>query len=135
MARLLATATTAILITALLAGCELFDPPMGEVGMHITRNGKDYTCTVQAFNELGRQTQELHSNALGVVYVKRLVAGKWTFKFKDVNGTYLPAVRTITLAAGATAYLPVEVSIASDPEAEAAASSAVMTYGTDDTAP
>lgn len=117
------------------ASCELFDPPMCEVGMHITDKGKNAAVLVQVFNELGRQTQEVASNELGVVYVKRLVAGTWTFKFIGHEGRVYPAVRTISLQAGATAYLPVELTREKDPESEAAASAAVVSYGENDLSP
>lgn len=120
----------------LLAGsCQLFDPPMCEVGMHVTKDGRDCVCLVQAWNERGRQTQELSTNELGVVYIKRLVAGSWTFKFVGHDGRTYPAVRTIQLAAGATSTITVDVNQEKDPEAEAKASQSVVTYGEDDISP
>jgi len=127
--RVKGSALCLLFLLASLASCQLFDPPMAEVGMHITKGGDDISCLVQVFNEQGRQTQEVASSQMGVVYIKRLVPGLWTFKFVGHGGEVYPAVRRIQLGAGATSTIKVEVTVASDPEAEAAASSSVVTYG------
>lgn len=128
--------TCSLLCALLLAcSCELFDPPPAEVGLRITRSGKSASCLVQVFNAEGRQMQEISPNELGVVYAKRLVAGTYTFRFVDHDGKPYPAVRTVTLVSGATAFLPVELTQEKDPEAEAAASAAVRNYGVDDMSP
>jgi hypothetical protein len=118
-----------LLLAAVAAGCEMFDPPLAEIGMKITNGGKDSSCLVQVFNQEGRQLREVAPNELGVVYVTKLVAGTYTFRFVDHSGRPYPAERTVTLQPGVSAHLPVELTQEKDPEGEALASASVRNYG------
>jgi hypothetical protein len=106
----------------LLTGC--FDPANGEIGMKITRGEEICNCLVMVFNADGKQIQEVATDQLCVVYIKRLIPGTYTFKFKGGEGNMYPAVRTVRIGEGASCYLPVDVEKAKDPEGEATASSA-----------
>ena len=110
----------AILGLVLLAGC--FDPPLGEIGMKIIDGDQSHSCLVMVFNDQGRQIQEVPTDELGVLYIQRLVPGVYTFKFKGSDSHVYPAVRTVTIGPGASAYLQVDLNKEKDPEGEAAAS-------------
>jgi hypothetical protein len=105
-----------------VVGC--FDPANGEIGMKITRGEDICNCLVMVFNEKGLQIQEVPTDQLGVVYVKKLVPGVYTFKFKGAEGSMFSAVRTVRIGEGASCYLAVNVDQAKDPKGEAEASSA-----------
>jgi hypothetical protein len=104
--------------------------------MRLTRDDKPISCTVMVFNSEGRQLQAVPSNQLGVVYVKRLYAGDYTFKFAGVGDQIFPAVRHVTIHEGASAFLAVNVDQESDLVGETEASKANgKDYGEYDTSP
>lgn len=117
--RLLPVLLTAAVL-CVLAGC--FDPEPAEVSMNITYQGSPRPCTIQVFNSTGKQIQEVSSDQFGVAYVKSLMPGQYTFKFKGHDGQYYPAERQAEVAAGGNAFLKVELTEAVDPAAAAPAS-------------
>jgi hypothetical protein len=126
-----------LLLLFALKGCELFDQPKGEIGFQIYDSGKlSQGCLVNVYNDKGVQLQRVSVNQVGVCYVKRLNAGTYTFKFTGAGDKVFPAVRTVTIHPGSSAYLKVNLSQEHDPEGEAAASKAGgKDYGVEDMSP
>lgn len=100
---LLAFVCTALLLT----GCGDAEP--GEVSMNITHGGTARACLVQVFNSGGRQLQEESADQYGVVYIKNLAPGKYTFKFLGHDGQLYPAERSATVTAGGSEFMKVEL--------------------------
>lgn len=72
----------------------------GEISFNAVRQGQPTGCTAELFNSKGVKLQEVSSDPGGVGYIKDLVPGTYTLKFKDNQGNYYAAVRTVTLDAG-----------------------------------
>jgi hypothetical protein len=131
---------TRIVLLALLlalAGCELWDPPKGEIGLRITKDGKQYGgCLVNVYNAEGRQIRREAVSQMGVCYVRHLNPGVITLKFVGIGDEPFPAVRTVTINPGSSAFLAVELSQEKDPEGEAEASrGGGKDYGVEDISP
>lgn len=93
--------------TLLLAGCS--DPEPAEVSMNVTHGGTARSCLVQVFNAQGKQIQEESADQYGVVYVKNLAPGNYTFKFVGHDGQPYPAERSATVRAGGSEFMKVEL--------------------------
>jgi hypothetical protein len=114
----LRTFLSIVLATYLLANLvSCFDPEPGEVGMRITLNGSAVSCNVLVFNPKGKQIQQEHADQYGVVYVKKLPPGEYTFKFSGHSNEMYPAVRTAKVTSGGSAFMEVDLNQATDPNA------------------
>ena len=97
--------------------------------MRIMKDGEISNALVMVFTAEGRQIQQVGADQLGVLYVKGLTPGTYTFKFQGGDGQMYPAVRTVTLGEGASSFMEVDVNKAKDPEAEAKATEMGKTAG------
>lgn len=108
MRRVITALALAVFVTVGLLGC--FDPEPSEISIIATLNGERQGCTVQVFNEQGKQIQQESTDWGGIGYVKQLKPGTYTLKFIDNSGTYYPAERVVTLRPGDSQPVEVELS-------------------------
>jgi hypothetical protein len=86
-----------------------------EISFNATRQGQPTGCTAELFNAKGVKLQEVSSDPGGVGYIKELVPGTYTLKFKDNRGNYYDAVRTVTVDAGESMPIMVDLDQAQEP--------------------
>jgi hypothetical protein len=111
MRRIITALALAAFVAVGLLGC--FDPEPSEISIIATLNGQRQGCTVQVFNEAGKQIQQESTDWGGIGYVKQLKPGKYTLKFIDNHGNSYPAVKVVTLRPGDSQ--PVEVELSEEP--------------------
>jgi hypothetical protein len=114
MRKLVAVALAAYLMASLVS-CTDAEP--GEIGLNVSNNGQVQSCNILVFNEKGAQIQQEHTDQNGVAFVKKLPPGTYTLKFSGHDNVMYPAVRTVEVEAGGSAYLKVDLNQATDPAA------------------
>ncbi|MCC7479850.1 T9SS type A sorting domain-containing protein [bacterium] len=91
----------------LLSGC--LDLPPGEISVRTLRKGRRQGCTVQVFNEAGKQIAEQPTDNVGLLFLKNLRPGQYTLKFKDNQGKMLPAEKTVRVVSDGSEIVDVEL--------------------------
>ena len=85
------------------------DPEPGEISIIATKNGRPQTCTILVYNSNGVQINLLAANMKGLVYIKKLVPGIYSLKFRDNKNKMYPAEHTVSVVAGQTFVLRVKL--------------------------
>lgn len=73
-------------------------------------NGVPQPVTCQILNVKGNQVGEMSTGSNGVGYFTAVPPGTYTFKFCNDKRTFYPAVKTVTLAAGVSLSVQIELS-------------------------
>jgi hypothetical protein len=107
-----------LLFLGLLAMTSCIEGEPGEVSVNCTRDGRSQSCVVMVFNESGKQIDEKATDEFGIQYIKNLKPGTYTFKFKDGSGTMYPAEKVVTVGAGDSTPIKVELNEAPPPPTE-----------------
>lgn len=94
-------------LLALLSGC--LDDPYGEISVRTTRRGKRQGCTVQVFNEAGKQVQEVPTDNVGLLFLKNMKPGTYTLKFISNKDKMYPAEKTVTVRSDGNEVVDVDL--------------------------
>lgn len=101
--RLLAAGALGLLIS----GC--LDDPYGEISVRAVERGRRRGCTVQVFNEEGRQIAEVPTDKVGLLFLKNMKPGTYTLKFKSNRGSMYPAVKQVRVVSDGSEIVDVEL--------------------------
>ncbi len=104
------TALAALLampLLLMLSGC--LDLPNGEISVRTMKKGRRQGCTVQVFNEAGKQIAEQPTDNVGLLFLKNMRPGMYTLKFKDNQGKMLPAEKSVRVVSDGSEIVDVEL--------------------------
>jgi hypothetical protein len=101
-------------VLLVLASCMEEEP--AEISVIAKLDGKGVPVNCQLFNSKGKQISEQSSDYNGITYFRQVPPGTYTIKFTDNQYNYYPAVKTVTVEAGAS--MPVKVELNEAPTAE-----------------
>lgn len=100
-----------VILLGLLAGSltSCFDPEPGEISVMAYENGRKQPCTVQLYNSKDQQIREEGSDFGGLTYITDVPPGSYTLRFIDTNRNPFAAEVSLTVEAGESVPLQVEL--------------------------
>ena len=102
---------TAVFAVIWLLGC--LDAEPAEIGISAFKSGRQQGCTVLLYNTIGKQIDQVSTDFGGVGYIKNVKPGTYTLKFMDNQKNFYPAVKLVTISAGDS--FPVRVELTEPP--------------------
>lgn len=105
-----------VLVFVLMAMASCMDEEPAEISVISKLNGKSQSCTINVFTASGKQIQQVPTDNNGIGYIKQVAAGTYILKFEDVSGNPYPAVTEVTVTAGDSLPVNVELSEETAPE-------------------
>jgi hypothetical protein len=90
-----------------LLGC--LDAEPAEIGVSAFKSGRQQGCTILMYNADGKQTDQVSTDFGGVGYIKNIKPGTYTLKFMDNQNNFYPAVKLVTVSAGGSHPVRVEL--------------------------
>ena len=80
-----------------------------EISIIAKLDGQQHGCTCQLYNSKGNQISEMSTDFNGIGYFRAVPPGTYTIKFTDAQYNPYPAQKTVTIQAGES--LPVQVEL------------------------
>jgi hypothetical protein len=105
MKRLFLALSAALVLLA--QGC--MDAEPAEISVRATIGGQPTPCVVKLFNAKHVQIREDSTDMQGLLYIKPLAPGDYHLEFADRDGNAYPAKKAISLSAGASEIVDVEL--------------------------